>query len=142
MRVSGAPHAGLGVAGSQGTRLEQRTCLHHRPLFAFLQVMRLHAVLVVRQPPLAPTPQAASLDLASAPAVAQARAAALELLTLALGGDALAAEYLLLACLARVASRWVGAWTFNPEPCGVVDTEEVGEGSQGSGTLDRLRSLA
>jgi hypothetical protein len=67
----------------------------------------VHAILVNRAPPLV-QPTLPAPPALSPTQVAEARGAALSLLTRVLGGDRLAAEYLLLAALGRVTARWVG----------------------------------
>jgi hypothetical protein len=68
------------------------------------QVFRVHALHVRKEPaallPLLQTPEAALTPL-----LPSLRGQALQLLTTALGGDALAAEYLLLCCCGGVFSR-------------------------------------
>ena len=67
-------------------------------------MLRVHAILVRRY---SPVPQAPLAQAAAPQGVSELRARAVELLRVALGGDALAAEYVLLQALARVAARWV-----------------------------------
>ncbi|GIL82015.1 hypothetical protein Vretifemale_10940 [Volvox reticuliferus] len=86
------------------------------------KVMRLHAIIVRRNPPLVPMCSVAATAASSGPAatdpianlpppvlarpvVAPLRDRALGLLRYALGGDAVAAEYVLLQLLGRVAAR-------------------------------------
>ncbi|GLI69999.1 hypothetical protein VaNZ11_014733 [Volvox africanus] len=86
------------------------------------KVMRLHAIIVHRNPPLVSTCSEAATAASSStaatdpvanlpppvlarPAVAALRDRALGLLQYALGGDAVAAEYVLLQLLGRVATR-------------------------------------
>lgn len=66
-----------------------------------MQMVRVHAILVSTQPALV---EPAAQEPAPPP-VQQLREAALQLLAGALGGDVLAAEYLLLLSLQRVTTR-------------------------------------
>ena len=67
-----------------------------------MQMVRVHAILVNAQPALV---EPAAQQLVPSPPVQQLREAALQLLAGALGGDVLAAEYLLLLSLERVTTR-------------------------------------
>ncbi|KAG2449005.1 hypothetical protein HYH02_005759 [Chlamydomonas schloesseri] len=106
-----------GVRAAQGERLAFEAIRAAHPPTS--KVMRLHAILVHRQPDLVPalpaagaaaaTEVAAGAAPAAAPAAVADRAAlrvrALALLRWALGGDGLAAEYVLLQLLSRVVNR-------------------------------------
>jgi hypothetical protein len=73
------------------------------------QVLRVHAILVTRAPSLVqprPSPSPSSgTPQQQQQQVSEARAAAVGLLAQVLGGDSLAAEYLLLTALGRVTAR-------------------------------------
>eukprot|EP00798_Chlamydomonas_sp_ICE-L_P004636 gene4636-14832_t len=72
------------------------------------KVLRLHAILIKKQPQLTVQPHPATTQLQASAPVAELRSQAIQLLTLALGGDSLAAEYLLMQLLARVSARTEG----------------------------------
>eukprot|EP00198_Chlamydomonas_reinhardtii_P000712 XP_001690047.1 predicted protein [Chlamydomonas reinhardtii] len=117
--------ADRGVLAAQGERLAFEAIRAAHPPTS--KVMRLHAILVRRQPNLVPAATTAAAALASAAAAlapaaaaeaaaattpaagsadtAARRARALALLRWALGGDSLAAEYVLLQLLSRVVNR-------------------------------------
>lgn len=96
---SGADPNGPGASNPMADEMLAEQLASHPPTS---QVLRVHAVLVARKPALQlPTP-------ASPSEVGALRSAALDLLKLALGGDALAAEYVLLTTLGRVTSRSLG----------------------------------
>ncbi|KAG2495636.1 hypothetical protein HYH03_006236 [Edaphochlamys debaryana] len=70
------------------------------------KVMRLHGIIIRRSPPLVPPAPTPTPTPAPAPApAASPRDAALSLLRWALGGDALAAQYVLMVLVARVGAR-------------------------------------
>jgi hypothetical protein len=65
----------------------------------------VHAILVTRAPSLVQPVPSSSPAPAAAQQVSEARAAAVGLLAQVLGGDSLAAEYLLLTALGKVTAR-------------------------------------
>lgn len=86
---------------------EQALAAAHPPTS---QVIRLHAVTLRRAPDLLPGPapsaaaaQPATIDAAAVPALRQR---AVSVLAACLGGDSLAAEYLLMQLVARVTARY------------------------------------
>ena len=65
------------------------------------QVPRVHAILATKQQSTLPAAAAAAATALQPAQVPELRAAAIQILASALGGDALAAEYLLLQLLSR-----------------------------------------